>query len=78
MALDPIGRRLYFTNMGTHLAPVVNSRGSDADNMSGDGSGSDGTFWSRIEWVSLDRKQRYTVTTAVEKPRGLALDLDHG
>ncbi len=120
LALDPVGRRLYFTNMGVHVsasfspdladenqapspeglavqeAPTA-ELGQEGGQLSEDGHDTaekpseelseevgaevpdeEGVAWSRIEWVSLDRTQRYTVTTAVQKPRGIALDVEAG
>ncbi|BFZ13036.1 hypothetical protein BsWGS_16075 [Bradybaena similaris] len=62
LALDWISRQLYFTNMGQSTP------------------GLDGAVysWHRLEKISLQRTQRKTVVSAVERPRGIALDLDNG
>lgn len=62
LAVDWEARRLYFTNMG-HSTP-----------------GLDGVVysWHRIEVISLDGRNRKTVVTDVESPRGLDLDMRNG
>ncbi|CAL1546461.1 unnamed protein product, partial [Lymnaea stagnalis] len=62
LAIDWVSRHLYFTNMG-QSSP-----------------GLDGAVyvWHRLEKISLDKKERRTVVSAVERPRGVAIDLENG
>ncbi|XP_012940627.1 uncharacterized protein LOC101861747 [Aplysia californica] len=62
LAIDWVSRHLYFTNMGQSTP------------------GLDGAVysWHRLEKIALDGSSRRTVVTDVDRPRGVAIDLDNG
>ncbi|KAI8790086.1 LRP4, partial [Biomphalaria glabrata] len=62
LALDWLSRELYFVNVGQ------SSPGVDDTVYS----------WHRLEKISLDKRSRRTLVSAVEQPRGVALDLENG
>ncbi|XP_013392591.1 uncharacterized protein LOC106160517 [Lingula anatina] len=62
LAVDWRHRRLYFTN---RRQPTQEGRVVDS-------------VWHKIEMVSLDRTERWTMTTLPEKPRGLVVDGEKG
>ncbi|KAK0061867.1 low-density lipoprotein receptor-related protein 4-like isoform X1, partial [Biomphalaria pfeifferi] len=62
LALDWLSRDLYFVNVGQ------SSPGVDDTVYS----------WHRLEKISLDKRSRRSLVSAVEQPRGVALDLENG